>query len=119
MKLHLSVAEPWNFEGPDGPNLIVAECESFSQDGYGDWIVCTCKQFEIDNTAVTSLLLSRRHTGKNSLLSDIEKGVQVVANAYWRKNGEEWDANSITKYQSISMKEEIGGWLIVSVTRKA
>lgn len=117
MKLHLSVAEPWDFDGPDGPNMLDVEITKTGKGRYGDWAVCISKEFRIGNTAVTSLLLLPRHSGKDSFLKEIEKGVRVAANAYWRKSGKEWDDKSI--FAAELDNTEIGGWLIVTIMKRA
>jgi len=115
MRLHLSVGEPWNFDGPDGPNMLDVEITQTGKGRYGDWVVCVSKEFIIKNTAVTSLILLPRHLDKDSFLNEIEKGVKVAANAYWRKYGKEWDDKSILAAEAD--KTEVGGWLIVTIMR--
>lgn len=112
MNLRLLVSEPWDFKGPDGPNLILAQLDCHGYGKYGEWIVCSCTPFLIDNTNVSSLLLSLRHSSKESILAKLQNGKEILANAYWRSNGEKWDKETIKKAEIDS--SIIGGWLILS-----
>ena len=115
MNIKLEVSEPWDFTGPDGPNLILAQLVLEGTGKFGDWVICNCKPFTIKGISVSNLLLSLRHFSKNLLISQLKQDKKVMVNAYWRRTGNEWDAQTVINAETDSSL--IGGWLIATVQR--
>lgn len=110
MLIKLEVSEPWDFSGPDGDNIIVVKSQTEGHGKYGDWIICACNPFSLNGTNISSLLLSKRHG--NSLLEELKAKKKVMMNAYWRKDGVVWQAQTVSDAETDSTL--IAGWLIVS-----
>ena len=113
MNLKLEVSEPWDFTGPDGPNLIFAQTSIQGTGKFGDWMICKCKPIIVKGIKVSSLLLSRRHLSDESLVSELQQNKKIMVNVYWRLAGTEWDTETVGKAETDS--SIIGGWLITSV----
>lgn len=110
MYIKLEVGEPWDFSGPDGKNVLFVESTNEGHGKYGDWVICTCKPFRLNETDITSLLLSMRHA--NDLLTHLKAKKAASMNAYWRKNGEAWQEDVVLNTEKD--RTLIGGWLVVS-----
>lgn len=112
MNLRLLVSEPWDFEGPDGQNLILATLDAIGYGKYGEWLVCKCKPFAIHGLNISSLLLTKRHKTKELMSESLNSGKEVIANAAWRRDGRDWDKEAIKEAEINS--SIVGGWLILS-----
>jgi len=111
------VAEPWNFVGPDGKNIIRGSIETTrtgTMKNEEQWIIVDCNPFEDESTIISSLLCTTRHIGEGDLIQGVmgsNRGVDV--NAGWLLNGQQWTDQLVLEYErdwKIS-----GGFLIVTV----
>lgn len=109
MRIKLEVAEPWDFSGLDDDNLLIVESRVEGHGKYGDCIICTCNPFKLNETCISSLLLSKRHN--NHILQELRGNKAVQMNAYWRKNGEGWTEEAVIAAETNT--SIIGGFLIV------
>lgn len=69
MIYELSVGDPWDFEGPDGPNHILAEgigivpAPNLPNWQKEDFLLKVLHPFDVDGEKVEQLLVSPRHAG--------------------------------------------------------
>lgn len=115
MNIKLEVSEPWDFTGPDGPNLILAQLDIEGIGKFGAWAICKSKPFNVKGIIVSNLLLSLRHTSNDLLMSQLKQHKEVMVNAYWRRTGNDWDVQTVINAENDS--SIIGGWLIATVQR--
>ncbi len=107
MRLKLLVAEPFDFEGPSGPNLLYVE--SYAQ-GNGEYVLCSCEPFVKRGLVVLGLTLTGRH--HRSIITDLTNGLDLNMNAGNKYDGGIWTQEEVERPRSDGNLWE--GFLIVS-----
>ncbi len=73
-RYELLVGEPWNFEGPDGPNRLLVDSDGFmpSQNGAEEYLLLkVVTPFRYNDQLVEFMIASPRHSG--SIVYEIAK----------------------------------------------
>ena len=112
MKLKLSVGEPFDFQGPSGPNRLYAESYAQGNGEFGEYLLCTCEPFARGGIVVLGLMLNARHKNRN-VIREVLGRLTVPVNAGFKLDGGLWTQEDVERAD----KSFWGGFLIGSAKK--
>ena len=113
-KVELSIGEPWDFQSPDGENILLGVIRGVSKsEAKRSWVYIETTKFNVDKIEIGQLIGNNRSRGDDTV-QDLLDREKAYCNFGYRKNGEQIDVPKEVNDNWFDSGEN-KGWLIGGV----